>query len=123
MTEIILTETKKFGENIVEVNDMLYRFLNFDGGEKKFDISTLTKKGARLIQLRVYETVSFEGEYPVPTGTYDITFPFLNGRLPNNFSITSGQCDITIQELAGVGDKKYFKIKKENDNGIPSYNS
>ena len=99
---------------------MLYKYLNFDGGEKKFDISTLTKKGARLVQLRVYETINF-GEYPVPTGTYNIIFPFLNGRLPNNFTITSGQCDITIQELAGVGDENYFKITKENDNGIPSY--
>ena len=100
---------------------MLYKYLNFDGGEKELDISTLTKKGARLVQLRVYETVNFEGRYPVPTGKYDITFPFLNGRLPNNFTIVSGQCDITIQELAGVGDKNYFKITKENDNGIPSY--
>lgn len=100
---------------------MLYKYLSFDGGEKNFDISTLTKKGARLVQLRVYELVNFEEKYPVPTGTYDITFPFLNGRLPNNFTITSGQCDITIQELAGVGDENYFKITKENDNGIPSY--
>lgn len=100
---------------------MLYMSLNFNEGEKKFNISTLTKKGARLVQLRVYEAISFEGEYPVPPGTYDITFPFLNGRLPNNFEITSGQCDITIQELAGVGDEKYFKITKENDNAIPSY--
>ena len=100
---------------------MLYKYLNFEGGEKTFDISTLTKKGVRKAQLRVYKTVSFEGQYPVPTGTYDITFPFLNGRLPNNFKITSGQCDITIYELAGVGDEKYFKIRKENDNEIPSY--
>ena len=102
---------------------MLYRYLDFDGGEKKFDISNLTKKGARLVQLRVYKVVSFEETYPVPPGTYIIIFPFLNGRLPNNFTITSGACDITIQELAGVGDKKYFKIEKENDNGIPSYRS
>lgn len=123
MTEITLTVTKKFGENIVEVNDMLYRYLNFNGGEKTFDISALTKKGVRLIQLRVYELVSFGGVYPVPPGNYDIAFPFLNGRLPNNFTITSGQCDITIQELAGAGDENYFKITKENDNGTPSYSS
>lgn len=123
MTEIILTETKKFGENIVEVNDMLYKFLNFKEGEKNFDISNLTKKGARSVQLRVYEMISFEDTYPLPPGTYNITFPFLNGRLPNNFKITQGQCDIIITDFAGVGDKNYFKITKENDNGIPSYHN
>lgn len=112
---------KKHGENIVEVNDMLYKYLSFDDGEKSFDISTLTKKGIRLINMRVYETISFEDAYPVPAGTYDIYFPFLNGRLPNNLAITQGNCDITIQELDGVGDKNYWKITKENDNGIPSY--
>lgn len=112
---------KKFGENIVEVNDMLYMYLNTDGGEKKFDVSTLTKKGVRSVHLRVYETVSFQGVYPVPPGTYNFTFPFLNGRLPNHFTIATGSCDIVIQELAGVGDENYFKITKENDNGIPSY--
>lgn len=100
---------------------MLYKYLNFDTGEKTFDISTLTKKGVRLVQLRVSESVSFEGTYLVTPGTYNITFPFLNGRLPNNFTITSGVCDIIIQELAGVGDENYFKIVKENDNGTPSY--
>lgn len=123
MIEIILTEAKKFGENIVEVNDMLYKYLDFNAGEKSFDISTLTKKGVRLINIRVFTPVTIEGVYVVPVGTYDIYFPFLNGRLPNNFTITEGQCDITIQELDGVGDRNYWKITKENDNGIPSYRS
>ena len=114
-------ETKKFGENIVEVNDMLYKYLNFDEGEKTFDISTLTKKGVRSASLTVNEVVVFNGIYPVSVGTHNITFPFLNGRLPNNFTITSGRCDVTIYELAGVGDENYFKITKENDNGTPSY--
>lgn len=100
---------------------MLYKYLDFNEGEKSFDISTLTKKGARLINIRVFTQVSIEETYIIPPGTYNIRFPFLNGRLPNNFTLTSGQCDITIQELDGMGDKKYWKIVKENDNGIPSY--
>ena len=102
---------------------MLYKYLNFNEGEKTFDISTLTKKGVRTAYLRVNELIVFEGVYPISPGTYNLTFPFLNGRLPNKFTITSGLCDITIQELAGVGDENYFKITKENDNGIPSYSS
>lgn len=98
---------------------MLYKFLSYNG-EKTFDISNLTKKGIRTVHLRVYELVNF-GCYPVPTGTYDITFPFLNGRLPSNLTISTGTCDVIIQELAGVGDENYFKIEKENDSGTPSY--
>lgn len=112
---------KKSGENIVEVNDMLYKYLDFSRGEKSFDISTLSKKGVRAIRLKVFTTISIEGLYTVPPGSYNISFPLLNGRLPNNFTLTEGQCDITIEELDGVGDRNYWKIVKENDSGIPSY--
>lgn len=100
---------------------MLHKYLNFDEGEKTFDISTLTKRGARLIYICVYKSITIEGNYILPVGEHNIQFPILNGRLPNNFTLTGGQCDIAIQELAEKGDKNYWKITKENDNGIPTY--
>lgn len=100
---------------------MLSKYLNFDEGEKTFDISTLTKRGVRSIYIYVYKQVTIEGIYNLPSGEHNIQFPILNGRLPNNFTLTGGQCDIVIQEFAGEGDKNYWKITKENDNGIPSY--
>lgn len=100
---------------------MLTKYLNFDTGEKTFDISTLTKRGVRSIYFRVHKSISIENVYTLPPGDYYFQFPILNGRLPNNFTLTQGQCNVVIQEFAGIGDKKYWKIRKENDNGVPSY--
>lgn len=102
---------------------MLTSYLKFNGGDKTFDISTLTKKGVRLIYIYAYTPVTIDGIYLLPSGERNIQFPILNGKLPNNFTLTSGECSIIIQELAGEGDKNYWKIKKENDNGIPTYRS
>lgn len=100
---------------------LLYAYLNVDSTEKTHDISTLTKKGIRLMHVKAYSTVQFEGGLALEPGDSYIKFPLLNGRLPNNLTIIKGDCNITILELAGVGDENYWKITKENDNGIPKY--
>ena len=101
----------------------LYAYLNFEITTKTYSISTLTKKGIRSMLVKTYSPVQFAGGLTLETGEFYITFPFLNGRLPNNLTIMKGDCNISILELAGVGDENYFKITKENDNGIPSYSS
>ncbi len=102
---------------------LLYVYLNFETTTRTHDISTLTKKGIRSMFIESYSPTQFAGGLNLEAGKFYITFPFLNGRLPNNLTIKKGSCNITILELAGVGDENYFKITKENDNGIPSYSS
>lgn len=102
---------------------LLYAYLDFETERKKHDISTLTKKGIRSMLIEVYASMQFAGGLTLEPGEHYITLPFLNGRLPNNLMITKGSCNISILELAGVGDENYFEITKENDNGIPSYSS
>lgn len=100
---------------------LLYLYLNFESGEKKHDISTLTKKGIRSIFVEAYSPVQFEGNLALETGSHYVTFPILNGRLPSNLMLKKGDCNISILELAGEGTEITGKLKKENDNGIPSY--
>lgn len=102
---------------------LLYKYLDFTDGEKTLDISTLTKKGARSIYIEVYSDITIGENFSLGNGNHNIAFPILNGRLPNNFTLKKGRCNISILESAGAGDKNYWKITKENDNGIPSYSS
>lgn len=102
---------------------LLYKYLNFESEEKKHDISTLTKKGIRSVFIEVYSPVQFNGFLCLENGRHYIKFPILNGRLPSNLTLEKGDCNVAILELDGVGDKNYWKITKENDNGIPSYAS
>lgn len=102
---------------------LLYAYLDFETTRKKHDISTLTKKRYTFNVHKSIYSDAISGGLTLEAGEYYITHPFLNGRLPNNLTVTKGSCNISILELAGVGDENYFKITKENDNGIPSYGS
>lgn len=88
------------------------------------DISENTKKGIKKILLTPSQDVIFDGVPIEPKSVLTIDLPELNGKLPNKISLTSSSeewvCGVRVLELGGEGDKNYFNIEKENDNGVPT---
>lgn len=92
--------------------------------EPRFDIASLTKRGIKRVLLTPRTTASFDDTLIIANKEYDITFPELNGTLPSYIHVVSTaetwQCGCRVMELAGKGSADYFRIKKENDNGVPT---
>lgn len=90
----------------------------------RFDIASLTKRGIKRVLLTPKNTVAFDDTLLVANKEYDITFPELNGTLPSYIQVVSTaetwECGCRVMELAGKGSADYFKITKENDNGVPT---
>lgn len=74
-----------------------------------FTLKGKTKRGIKKIMLLPTELVKFDDTNLEANKQYVIEFPELNGKLPQ-----------TIMELGGEGYENYFKIKKENNNGVPT---
>lgn len=90
------------------------------------DVSSLTKRGIKRILVTPFDDVKMDYITLKANMIYDITFPELNGTLPNRIRFESRAenvewfCGCRIMELAGKGFANYFNIKKENDNGVPT---
>lgn len=90
--------------------------------EPRLDIASLTKRGIKRVLLTPKNTVASDGTLLMANKEYDITFPELNGTLPSYIQVASTaetwECGCRVMELAGKGSADYFKITKENDNGV-----
>lgn len=99
--------------------------VSLDEQNNSLDISTLTKKGIKRILLTPWSDVLFDKVQLDANKQHDITFPELNGTLPSYIQLSAEvekwNCGCRIMELAGKGNRNYFNIAKENDNGVPTY--
>lgn len=88
-----------------------------------FSLRGNTKRGIKKIMLLPKQSVIFDGTNIEANKQYVIEFPELNGKLPHTLTITASEkpwyCGFRVLELGGEGYENYFKIKKENDNGVP----
>lgn len=90
----------------------------------RLDVTPLTKRGIKRVLLTPTHDVLFDDVPLEANKQFDITFPELNGTLPSYIQLTSNlsewNCGCRIMELAGKGNSNYFKIIKENNNGVPT---
>lgn len=90
----------------------------------RLDVETLTKRGIKRVLLTPTQNVILDGVVLEANKQFDITFPELNGTLPSYIQLSSTvevwYCGCRIMELAGEYNRNYFKIEKENNNGVPT---
>ena len=91
----------------------------------QLDIASLTKRGIKCVLLTPLNTGVALDNVPLSADKeYYISFPELNGTLPSCIQLLSNaetwKCGCRVMELAGKGSADYFKITKENGNGVPT---
>lgn len=90
----------------------------------RLDVSTLTKRGIKRVLFTPTQNVILDGVTLEANKQFDITFPELNGTLPSYIQLASvvetWYCGCRVMELAGKGNANYFRITKENNNGVPT---
>ena len=89
-----------------------------------FTLKGKSKRGIKKIMLLPTQLVNMDGTNLEANKQFIIEFPELNGKLPQTITLTAPNtpwyCGFRILELGGEGYENYFKIKKENDNGVPT---
>lgn len=89
-----------------------------------FTLKGKTKRGIKKIMLLPTQLVNFDGTNLDANKQYVIEFPELNGKLPQTITLAATNkpwyCRLRVMELGGEGYENYFKIKEENNNGVPT---